>query len=119
MKIASEPTPSVYACSEIGLHGADPLQKCFMGTSGIRTVDWDGSNERERLPQRGRSAGTARSDPRPEGAHRTRVARSEEHTSELQSRSDLVCRLLLDKKKQTPRKQHTPIVFRCRNPVGH
>src|SRR2546421_5872237 len=29
-----------------------------------------------------------------------RCARSEEHTSELQSRSDLVCRLLLEKKKQ-------------------
>src|SRR5206468_12202885 len=28
--------------------------------------------------------------------------RSEEHTSELQSRSDLVCRLLLEKKKKTP-----------------
>src|SRR2546421_5275539 len=28
--------------------------------------------------------------------------RSEEHTSELQSRSDLVCRLLLEKKKQLP-----------------
>src|SRR2546428_3733448 len=28
-------------------------------------------------------------------------ARSEEHTSELQSRSDLVCRLLLEKKKKT------------------
>src|SRR5712664_2548627 len=28
-------------------------------------------------------------------------SRSEEHTSELQSRSDLVCRLLLDKKKTT------------------
>src|SRR2546421_1307877 len=28
--------------------------------------------------------------------------RSEEHTSELQSRSDLVCRLLLEKKKQSP-----------------
>src|SRR2546421_7016189 len=27
--------------------------------------------------------------------------RSEEHTSELQSRSDLVCRLLLEKKKQS------------------
>src|SRR2546428_5159693 len=27
------------------------------------------------------------------------VSRSEEHTSELQSRSDLVCRLLLEKKK--------------------
>src|SRR2546428_4070938 len=28
--------------------------------------------------------------------------RSEEHTSELQSRSDLVCRLLLEKKKKVP-----------------
>src|SRR5438132_8186370 len=28
-----------------------------------------------------------------------RLARSEEHTSELQSHSDLVCRLLLEKKK--------------------
>src|SRR2546430_17065241 len=28
-------------------------------------------------------------------------ARSEEHTSELQSQSNLVCRLLLEKKKQT------------------
>src|SRR5438067_7148707 len=30
----------------------------------------------------------------------TRVDRSEEHTSELQSRFDLVCRLLLEKKKK-------------------
>src|SRR3712207_7010879 len=30
-----------------------------------------------------------------------RVARSEEHTSELQSRQYLVCRLLLEKKKNT------------------
>src|SRR5699024_11993679 len=29
--------------------------------------------------------------------------RSEEHTSELQSRFDLVCRLLLEKKKEDPR----------------
>src|SRR2546421_6364005 len=34
-------------------------------------------------------------------------ARSEEHTSELQSRSDLVCRLLLEKKK-TRTKDPTP-----------
>src|SRR2546430_13271578 len=33
-----------------------------------------------------------------EEAHR-RVPRSEEHTSELQSQSNLVCRLLLEKKK--------------------
>src|SRR2546427_7466836 len=30
--------------------------------------------------------------------------RSEEHTSELQSQSNLVCRLLLEKKKNTPTK---------------
>src|SRR2546430_13003426 len=29
-----------------------------------------------------------------------RIARSEEHTSELQSQSNLVCRLLLEKKKE-------------------
>src|SRR5438105_5220726 len=34
------------------------------------------------------------------GRKRVRNARSEEHTSELQSRVDLVCRLLLEKKKR-------------------
>src|SRR5206468_6975813 len=33
--------------------------------------------------------------------HPVERVRSEEHTSELQSRSDLVCRLLLEKKKTT------------------
>src|SRR2546428_3858648 len=33
-----------------------------------------------------------------EWRHKSSVRRSEEHTSELQSRSDLVCRLLLEKK---------------------
>src|SRR2546422_7845010 len=33
--------------------------------------------------------------------------RSEEHTSELQSRLHLVCRLLLEKKKKNKKKQHT------------
>src|SRR5690606_39874364 len=32
-------------------------------------------------------------------SHRIRSGRSEEHTSELQSRENLVCRLLLEKKK--------------------
>src|SRR5690606_40610143 len=32
------------------------------------------------------------------------VARSEEHTSELQSRENLVCRLLLEKKKERTRR---------------
>src|SRR5437868_12528963 len=38
--------------------------------------------------------------------HRVREKRSEEHTSELQSRFDLVCRLLLEKKKH-PRDANT------------
>src|SRR5438105_12691199 len=33
--------------------------------------------------------------------------RSEEHTSELQSRVDLVCRLLLEKKKEKTKRKHT------------
>src|SRR3712207_7704686 len=38
------------------------------------------------------------------------LGRSEEHTSELQSRQYLVCRLLLEKKKNTlkPVRQHSP-----------
>src|SRR5947207_10734447 len=36
------------------------------------------------------------------------TARSEEHTSELQSHSDLVCRLLLEKKKHTHRTHSSP-----------
>src|SRR5436190_18656033 len=35
------------------------------------------------------------------------VARSEEHTSELQSHSDLVCRLLLEKKKKNKKIEKT------------
>src|SRR5688572_31581684 len=45
------------------------------------------------------------------------TARSEEHTSELQSQSNLVCRLLLEKKKNlscfawsTPQRQHSQFV---------
>src|SRR5690349_24087457 len=62
----------------------------------------------------GRRAADARDRPLPHGparAHHVRRAlarpraargagRSEEHTSELQSRRDLVCRLLLEKKKK-------------------
>src|SRR2546430_11154120 len=36
----------------------------------------------------------------PERFRRLRTPRSEEHTSELQSQSNLVCRLLLEKKKK-------------------
>src|SRR2546421_4885738 len=43
----------------------------------------------------------------PGAAPEFRSLRSEEHTSELQSRSDLVCRLLLEKKKKTAKAAHS------------
>src|SRR5205085_2974728 len=42
----------------------------------------------------------------PPGRRSARLFRSEEHTSELQSQSNLVCRLLLEKKKKK-KKQNT------------
>src|SRR2546430_8661958 len=48
------------------------------------------------LPQTRSAAGPSR----PIGLPRAPLPRSEEHTSELQSQSNLVCRLLLEKKKK-------------------
>src|SRR2546421_4560649 len=66
--------------------------------SGIRAIPW--------RPSGGTSGPTATGC----------VRRSEEHTSELQSRSDLVCRLLLEKKKKT--NKHSSTIHR-RNPQLH
>src|SRR5256886_6849336 len=59
-------------------------------------------------------------------AQQLRSLRSEEHTSELQSQSNLVCRLLLEKKKQnaasrTPSQhtQHPPDPHRSPLPSPH
>src|SRR5436309_7604469 len=57
-------------------------------------ADLHGSDLRQRNPLTGRSTQREIGD----------LARSEEHTSELQSRENLVCRLLLEKKKK---KKHT------------
>src|SRR2546428_11755014 len=56
--------------------------------------------------RRAHCAGVRRSVTRP---HSTGPGRSEEHTSELQSRSDLVCRLLLEKKKKTDKIRKTAV----------
>src|SRR5206468_10281655 len=42
------------------------------------------------------------------------AVRSEEHTSELQSRSDLVCRLLLEKKKKKRHDKSADRIYRAR-----
>src|SRR2546430_13633180 len=44
-------------------------------------------------------------------SQRRSSTRSEEHTSELQSQSNLVCRLLLEKKKKKPAQLYQPIVY--------
>src|SRR5438132_9508015 len=49
------------------------------------------------------------------GGHFTNALRSEEHTSELQSHSELVCRLLLEKKNTSTR---GGVCMQLRQPVG-
>src|SRR2546421_5191967 len=50
---------------------------------------------------------------------RTAYLRSEEHTSELQSRSDLVCRLLLEKKKKKKNDNLLHILRRSETSIDH
>src|SRR2546428_6119464 len=50
----------------------------------------------------------------------TSSGRSEEHTSELQSRSDLVCRLLLEKKKEArPHPSAPRAYYVADSPIHH
>src|SRR3982750_4952423 len=62
-----------------------PRSTLFPYTTLFRSIQYAAANDR--------------SDSHPAGWESDR--RSEEHTSELQSRSDLVCRLLLEKNKTT------------------
>src|SRR2546430_11030080 len=65
----------------------------FQGGRGLdRDVRW-----RRFCPDVQSSRSPARQWRRPETRDRRREARSEEHTTELQSQSNLVCRLLLEK----------------------
>src|SRR5256712_6349631 len=57
------------------------------------------------LHQHELAAALGHADGLPVAQQRHELDRSEEHTSELQSRSDLVCRLLLEKKKMTEIRQ--------------
>src|SRR5438067_8072515 len=81
-------TPEIYTLS---LHDALPI---LFPHRGARAGARGGAARRERAAARGESAG------RGGGGQMPGAVRSEEHTSELQSRFDLVCRLLLEKKKK-------------------
>src|SRR5439155_10692662 len=70
----------------------------------LHTTDLDNWGEDPRSPQAQevlRAVGAIIKRDRAQYFLRLRAARSEEHTSELQSRGHLVCRLLLEKKKES------------------
>src|SRR3712207_7972990 len=69
-----------------------PRSTLFPYTTLFRSAPFERTRRRSR-PRRPRQGGIPRPSWRPRG-------RSEEHTSELQSRQYLVCRLLLEKKKK-------------------
>src|SRR5438067_10162707 len=81
-------TPEIYTLS---LHDALPIL--------VRATRVDLSRYIASLEERGRQVMDGQLATL---AHDHAVFRSEEHTSELQSRFDLVCRLLLEKKKTIP-----------------
>src|SRR5688572_32426544 len=89
-----------------------PRSTLFPYTTLFRSVDVrvDLLQLRRDLAQVGLNFGIAvRADAEFRGGRRgrrggRRRGRSEEHTSELQSQSNLVCRLLLEKKKQNTRR---------------
>src|SRR2546429_5964265 len=82
-------TTEIYTLS---LHDALPIYLFFGFGGGGDSPFLRGAND-------GVVAVASELDPRAQGA----AIRSEEHTSELQSRLHLVCRLLLEKKKTTAR----------------
>src|SRR5690349_21863483 len=67
-----------------------PYTTLFRSRRDVDVLGGDHRDGGDRRRSRRRGGGAARA--------RRRIARSEEHTSELQSRRDLVCRLLLEKK---------------------
>src|SRR5256884_6559979 len=93
----------VRVCATLGSDSERLL--CYDRLAATLAPGADAGPAREAAPVSAqRMFGLRRSAPEqpPAGsAHAVRLDRSEEHTSELQSRLHLVCRLLLEKKKQT------------------
>src|SRR5690349_21931173 len=75
-----------------------PYTTLFRSHRDVRRGHLRRSDHRDPLPH------SRRADGRSVALGRLRDGRSEEHTSELQSRRDLVCRLLLEKKKKKKQK---------------
>src|SRR5688572_31806500 len=91
-------TTEIYTLS---LHDALPISVSFLPDTAVTGgTDYDWRIGR-RFSVNGYWAGsTVRGTPEAIGRLQRSSVRSEEHTSELQSQSNLVCRLLLEKKKK-------------------
>src|SRR5690606_40472164 len=101
--VTAAATPSV---DRLSLHDALPICRSRRARAAPRVAAAgpDPRPRRVRAARRAPRAGRRRRTPRRSPPVRRRTAacgRSEEHTSELQSRENLVCRLLLEKKKIT------------------
>src|SRR5256885_9284773 len=85
-----------------GEKGDDPgALSCSPGTVSAALSRDSSARRRERSRQRSTRSGTPTSTtPSPTDTSMIVANRSEEHTSELQSPCNLVCRLLLEKKKR-------------------
>src|SRR3712207_7034746 len=87
-----------------------PRSTLFPYTTLFRSIVRDGGelvHERRQDNLCGRRLGQAEQRERFHSDTRFHSLRSEEHTSELQSRQYLVCRLLLEKKKKLVRKPNS------------
>src|SRR5690606_42033794 len=101
--VFNDPTPAVI--HTLSLHDALPIYD-LVALDGLETVAGERADELALFDAHNRAAaaGTqllyaARCNPDALPPGLPDLRRSEEHTSELQSRENLVCRLLLEKKK--------------------
>src|SRR5688572_32535616 len=78
--------------------------------AGVVVVDVGDDGARVHVDHRGAGVQVFADDPVGDGS--AGEVRSEEHTSELQSQSNLVCRLLLEKKKKEKYKKLTVLLFK-------
>src|SRR5262249_57287228 len=99
---SNDPAPTeIYTLS---LHDALPISDRGIGSCGTRNARPQSLRHRRR-----RSARATRR------SARWRGDRSEEHTSELQSLTNLVCRLLLEKKKTIDTNNKNTVTYDQRN----
>src|SRR5438105_10169450 len=97
LMIRRPPRSTLFPYTTLFRSSAPPVRACGAPSRTRQSLaPGSGSNSKARLPKR-----------------------SEEHTSELQSRVDLVCRLLLEKKKKKKKQTRINVVQRGQTKTRH